>query len=458
MSQRTKHSNSAKSPTLAALPRHLQHLNVNAAGIDIGSNEHWVAVPAGRDQVSVRRFDTFTADLCLLADWLQHCGITTVAMESTGVYWIPLFEILETRGLEVSLVDARRLKHVPGRKSDVLDCQWIQELHTFGLLAAAFRPPEEVCVLRSYLRQKQMLVQAAAMHIQHMQKALQQMNLVLHNVVADITGVTGMKILKAILAGERDPQQLAAARDPRCKNSMPTIAKSLVGNYRPEHLFALRQAVELYEVYGAKIADCEAAIVAYLKQQRHRTDEDPPPSQKRHAARDRVMAGENMHDMLYKMSGVDLFAISGLATETILTLAGEVGFDMSPWASVKHFASWLALCPGTKKSGGRMLSTKTKRNANRAAQAFRMAASTQSRAKTSLGAFYRRIRARSGAREAVTATAHKIARLYYSLLKNGSAYIEIGEAAYEQKFKEQRVRSLHRQAAAFGYKLLPTTA
>lgn len=456
MSRRTKHSDSAKSPALAALPRHLQHINLNAAGIDIGANEHWVAVPEGGHEVSVRRFNTFTADLYLLADWLKQCAITTVAMESTGVYWIPLFEILEERGFDVYLVDARRLKNVPGRKTDVLDCQWIQALHTFGLLAAAFRPPEEVCVLRSYLRQKEMLVQAAAMHIQHMQKALQQMNLVLHNVVSDITGVTGMKILKAILAGERDPQVLAAARDPRCKNTIETIAKSLVGNYRQEHLFALRQAVELYEIYRAKIADCEAAIVAYLKQQGHRTDDDPPPSRKRNTSRDHVMAGEDMHDKLYKMSGVDLFGISGLATDTILTLAGEVGFDMTPWASVKHFASWLALCPGTKKSGGRMLSTKTKRNANRAAQAFRMAASTQARAKTSLGAFYRRIRARSGGREAVTATAHKIARLYYSLLKNGSAYIEIGEAAYEQKFKEQRVRSLHRQAVALGYQLLPT--
>jgi transposase len=457
ISRPTKHSNSAHSPAPAGLPQHLRHINVNAAGIDIGAHEHWVAVPEGRDSVSLRRFATFTADLHALADWLSHCGITSVAMESTGVYWIPLFEILEERGFEVSLVDARRLKNVPGRKSDVLDCQWIQELHTYGLLAAAFRPSEEVCVLRSYLRQKEMLVQSAAMHIQHMQKALQQMNLVLHQVVSDITGLTGMKILKAILAGERDPQVLAALRDRRCQNSSETIAKSLVGNYRQEHLFALGQAVELYEIYRAKIADCEAAIVAYLKEQGHKTDDEPPPPQKRTPARERVLAGEDMRDKLYKMSGVDLFAISGLATETILTLAGEVGFDMRPWKSVKHFASWLALCPGTKKSGGRVLSAKTKRNANRAAQAFRMAASTQARAKTSLGAFYRRIRGRSGGREAVTATAHKIARLYYSLLKNGTAYVEVGEAAYEEKYKERRIRYLHQQAVALGYQLLPVS-
>lgn len=458
VSQPTKEATSANTSTVAGLPRHLQHINISAAGIDIGANEHWVAVPEGRDAVSVRRFGAFTADLHALADWLNQCGVTTVAMESTGVYWIPLFEILEQRGFEVYLVDARRLKNVSGRKSDVLDCQWAQELHTYGLLAPAFRPPEEVCVLRAYLRQKEMLVQTAAMHIQHMQKALQQMNLILHNVVSDITGVTGMKILKAILAGERDPEVLAAARDRRCQNSRETIAKSLVGNYREEHVFALRQAVELYEFYKTKIADCEMAIISYLKQQGHRTDNDPPPPQKPTPRRDRVFAGEDMRDKFYKLSGVDLFGISGLATDTILTLAGEVGFDMSPWKSVKHFSSWLSLCPGTKKSGGRVLSGKTRRSANRAAQAFRMAAVSQSRAKTSLGAFYRRIRARSGGREAVTATAHKIARLYYSLLKNGSTYVEIGEAAYEQKYKERRIRSLQKQAVDLGYQLLPAAA
>src|SRR6266480_4720871 len=255
-----------------SLPKHLQHINVNAAGIDIGSERHMVAVPEGRDTVSVREFGTFTADLIAIADWLAQCGVTTVAMESTGVYWIPLFELLEQREFEVKLVDARHVKNVSGRKSDVLDCQWLQQLHTYGLLAGAFRPPDEVCVLRSYLRQREMLIQASSMHIQHMQKALQQMNLLLHNVVSDITGVTGMKIIKAILAGERNPQVLAKERDPRCRNSTETIAKSLVGNYRPEHLFALRQAVELYEIYQTKIADCEAAIVAYLEQQDHRTE------------------------------------------------------------------------------------------------------------------------------------------------------------------------------------------
>src|SRR6266571_3438101 len=258
---------SFKKFNVQSLPEHLRHININAAGIDIGSERHMVAVPEGRDEVSVREFAAFTADLYKLADWLQQCGVTTVAMESTGVYWIPLFELLDSRGFEVKLVDARHVKNVSGRKSDVLDCQWIQQLHTYGLLAGAFRPTDDLCVLRSYLRQREMLTQTASMHIQHMQKALQQMNLLLHNVVSDITGVTGMKIIKAILAGERDPQILARNRDEHCKNSRTTIAKSLVGNYRAEHVFALKQAVDLYEIYQAKIADCDEAIVKHVEKQ-----------------------------------------------------------------------------------------------------------------------------------------------------------------------------------------------
>jgi hypothetical protein len=458
ISQQTKLSTKAKEFTVSDLPRHLRHININAAGIDIGCDRHLVAVPEGRDVVSVREFKAFTADLQTLADWLSQCGVTTVAMESTGVYWIPLYELLEQRGFEVYLVAARRVKNVSGRKSDVLDCQWVQELHTYGLLVQAFRPPAEVCVLRSYLRQKEMLVQAAAEHIQHMQKALQQMNLLLHNVVSDISGVTGMKILKALITGERDPQVLAALRDPHCQNSVETIAKSLVGNYREEHLFALRQAVELYETYQVKIADCETAIAAYLPRPEHRTEDEPPPPQKPILARNRVRAGLDVRDHLYKMSGVDLFRVSGLAADTLLTLAGEVGFDMSPWQSIKHFTSWLALCPGTKQSGRRVLSRQTKPSANRAAQAFRMAAVTQARSQSALGAFYRRVRARAGGRAAVTATAHKIARIYYSLLKHGTDFFDQGAAAYEQQFKERRLRALKKQAIAFGYQLLPLAA
>ena len=437
------------------LPEHLQQINLNAAGIDVGSDRHVVAVPAGRDEVSVREFGAFTTDLHALADWLTKCGITTVAMESTGVYWIPLFELLEQRGFEVKLVDARQVKNVSGRKSDVLDCQWLQQLHTYGLLSGAFRPTDQVCVLRGYMRQREMLVQASSMHIQHMQKALQQMNLLLHNVVSDITGLTGMKIIKAIIAGERDPKILARHRHERCQSSATTIAKSLVGNYREEHLFALTQAVSLYETYQTKIGECEAAIAGYLSSQSKCTDEEPPPGDKSTRNRDRLRGGVDVRSQLYRMTGVDLFNLPGLGADTLLTLAGEVGFDMTPWRSEKHFTSWLALCPGTKKSNGKVLSRKTKRSANRAAAAFRIAAASLTRSKTALGAFYRRIRVRVGPAEAITATARKLAVLYYSLLKHGSAYVEIGQTVYEQKYQQRRLHSIQKQALAMGYQLIP---
>lgn len=453
MSQRRSRSKRFK---VGELPKELAHVNLNAAGIDVGSDRHLVAVPEGRDEVSVREFGAFTTDLEALADWLTKSGVTTVAMESTGVYWIPLFELLERRGFEVKLVDARRVKNVPGRKSDVLDCQWLQQLHTYGLLAGAFRPTDEVCVLRGYMRQREMLVQTSAMHIQHMQKALQQMNLLLHNVVTDITGVTGMKILKAIIAGERNPKVLASHRDRRCQNSAQTIAKSLVGNYREEHLFALKQAVELYQIYQAKIADCEAALVSHLASQPNRTDDEPPPTaQKHNKTRDCIRGEVDVRAQLFKLTGVDLFAVSGFGADTLLTLASEVGFDMTAWKTEKHFSSWLSLSPGTNKSGGKVLQSKTKRSANRAAAALRMAASTLARSKSALGAFYRRIKSRAGAPKAITATARKLAVIYYSMLKHGTSYVEVGQAAYEKKYQQRRLKGMQKQALAMGYQLVP---
>ena len=454
MTQRSQ-KNRRRKFTVQNLPKQLQHINVNGAGIDIGAEQHLVCVPEGRDEVSVRQFGAFTADLQAMADWLAQCGVTTVAMESTGVYWIPLFELLERRGFEVKLVDARHVKNVSGRKSDVLDCQWLQQLHTYGLLSGAFRPPDEICVLRSYLRQKEMLTQASAQHIQHMQKALQQMNLLLHNVVSDITGVTGMRIIKAILGGERSPQVLARNRHECCRNSEETIAQSLVGNYRDEHLFALRQAVELYEIYQAKITDCERAIITQLNSYPDTTDGPPPPTTKQINSRTRIRDGVDVRDLLFKKSGVDLFAIPGLGADTLLTVTSEVGFDMQPWKTVKHFTSWLNLCPGTRTSGGKVLTKKIKHHANRAAQAFRMAAATLGRSQTALGAFYRRIKARSGGQHAVTATAHKLARIYYTILTKGSAYVELGHQAYEQKYQERRVAHLQRQAKTLGFQLVP---
>jgi transposase len=291
------------------LPKHLQRLNLNAAGIDIGSKSHFVAVPEGTDADPIREFECFTADLYRLADWLISCGVTTVAMESTGTYWIPVFEVLESRNLEVKLVNARHVKNVPGRKTDVLDCQWIQQLHTYGLLEGAFRPPEQICELRAYIRHRMNQVRYSSAHIQHMQKALTQMNLLLHNVVSDITGVTGMRIIKAILDGERDTQMLASMRDKRCKNSVATIAKSLQGNYRPEHLFSLKQAVEALEFYQAQIADCDREIETLLASFDSLTKDNLPsqPEEDNKSSKIRCTTPAfNLQNELYRVAGVDL--------------------------------------------------------------------------------------------------------------------------------------------------------
>jgi transposase len=425
------------------LPKHLQNLNPYAAGIDIGSKSHFVAVPEGTDDQPVREFSSFTDDLERLAQWLTACGVTTVAMESTGIYWIPVFEILESYGLEVRLVNARHVKNVPGRKSDVLDCQWLQQLHTYGLLRGAFRPADQVCALRAYVRQRSTLVRSAAAHTQRMQKALAQMNLQLHNVVSDITGVTGMRIIKAILAGERDPKVLSAMRDPRCKNTEETIARSLQGNYRQEHLFSLRQAVELYEFYQEKISDCDQQILAQLKDFDAPDDHDPDQKPPR-----------TVGEALQRMSGVDLATINGIDTNTALKIIAEVGVDMSRWKTAKHFASWLGLCPGAKISGGKVLSSATKPVANKAAAALRMAAFALINSKSALGAYIRRQRARLGAAKAITATAHKLARLVYSMLKNGTAFVDVGQEYYEERYRTRVVQNLKRKAQDLGFELV----
>ncbi|MDQ5853274.1 MAG: IS110 family transposase [Chloroflexota bacterium] len=449
-----RHPSATRRPLATGLPAQLQHLNLNAAGIDIGATSHFVAVPEGRDTVSVREFATFTADLHRLADWLEQCGVDTVVMESTGVYWIPVFELLEQRGFKVLLVNARHVKNVSGRKSDVLDCQWLQQLHTYGLLNGAFRPDDQIVVLRSYLRQRAMLVQYASAHIQHMQKALQQMNVLLHHVVADITGVTGLKIIHAILDGERDAQVLASLRDYRCKHSVEVIAKSLEGNYRQEHLFALQQAVTLYETYQAQIAACDQQLEQYLASCTPVTTEAPPTP-----AKPRQRTGNpfhfDAHTQLYRLTGVDLTRIDGIDAATALTVVSEVGTDMGRWPTVKHFTSWLGLCPGTKKSGGRVLSSKTQPSANRAAAALRMAAASLYRSHSALGAYLRRMSGKLGKPQAVTATAHKLARLIYSMLKHGTAYVDAGQDYYERQYRERVMQNLTRRAKALGFVLVP---
>ena len=446
--------NSAPRPDTPSLPAPLPHLNLNAAAIDIGSTSHFVAVPEGRDTVSVREFATFTAELHRLADWLAQCGVDTVVMESTGVFWIPVFELLEQRGFTVLLVNARHVKNVTGRKSDVLDCQWLQQLHTYGLLNGAFRPEDQIVVLRSYLRQRAMLVQYASAHIQHMQKALQQMNVLLHQVVADITGVTGLKIIHAILEGERDPQRLAMLRDYRCKHSVAVIAQSLAGNYRPEHLFALQQAVTLYETYQAQIVACDQQIEQYLATFPPVTLEPPPTP-----AKPRQRTGNpfhfDVHTQVYRLTGVDLTRIDGIDAATALTLVSEIGTDLGRWPTVKHFSSWLGLCPGTKKSGGKVLSSKTQPSANWAAAALRLAATSLYRSRSALGAYLRRMSAKLGKAQAVTATAHKLARLVYSLLKHGGEYADAGQDYYERQYRERVVQNLTRRAKELGFVLVP---
>jgi transposase len=438
-------------------PGALPQLTANAAGIDVGGTSHFVAVPADRDAEPVREFRTFTGDLYRLAEWLKGCGIEIVAMESTGVYWIPLFQVLEERGFAVKLVDAHQLQRAPGRKSDVLDCQWLQQLHSFGLLAGAFRPAEQICVLRSYLRQRAMLTQYAGQHVQHMQKALVQMNLQLPVVLEDITGATGMKIIRAVLGGERDPHTLAALRDGRCKHSEATIAAALQGDWREEHLFALEQAVELVEHHQAKIAACDARIQAHLQQFADRgTGEPPAPGPKPRADRHDLRFDATAE--LYRISGVDLTAIPGVQAHTALKVLSEIGLDMTRWPSAKHFGSWLGLAPNNRVSGGKILSRRTKPTANRAAAALRVAAQSLHRSKSALGAFLRRKAAHLGMPKAITATAYKLARIIYSLLSTGDAYLEPGQDAYERAHKDRAVRSLSKRARDLGFDLVPHDA
>lgn len=431
----------------------LEPVHPDAAGIDVGSRSHFVAVPPDRDEQPVREFEAFTGDLYRLADWLQECGVKTVALESTGVYWIPLFQVLEQRGFQVLLVDARRLKTVPGRKTDVKDCEWLQQLHTYGLLAGAFRPDDQSCVLRSYLRQRAMLIEHAAHHIQHMHKALEQMNVKLNNVLSDITGQTGLAIIDAILAGQRDPVALAKLRDPRCKHSEETIAKSLHGHWRDDHLFELQQAVELYRTYCGKLAECDARIESYLSSFEDKSDGRclPPKKPKRNPHAPRFDAREH----LFRMTGVDLTRIDGLEANTVLKVISEIGTDITRWPTEKHFSSWLCLCPGNHKTGGRNKSGKTRRSANRAAAALRLAAQSLERSPSALGAFYRRMKARLGAPQAVTATAHKLARLIYHMLRHGTEYVDIGQAAYERQYQARILKNLNRRAAQLGHILVP---
>lgn len=424
----------------------------NAAGIDIGSATHFVAVPPDRDDEPVRAFPSFTADLYAIADWLKSCKVDIVAMESTGVYWIPLFEILEARGFKVFLVNARHVKNVSGRKSDVLDCQWIQQLMTYGLLGAAFRPTEEVCVLRALWRQRGMLLKSQARSIQHMQKALTQMNIQLANVISDIAGETGLKILRAILAGERDGRVLAAMRNSRIQASAEEIAKSLQGNWRTEHLFALKQALASFDFLGTQLAEVDQELEKQL--QVLKTKEGDPAKGKQRG-RTRNAPKFDLRAQLFKMCGVDLTRIDGIDVTTALAVISETGTDMTRFPKVGNFTSWMGLCPGTKITGGKVMSGKTKRCANRAAQALRLAAAALRTSESALGAYFRRMCARMDKPKAIAAAAHKLARLIYTMLTKGEEYTDRGQDYYEKRYREQVVKTLSQRAAKLGMMMVP---
>ena len=435
----------------------LERIQPNAAGIDCGAEHHYVAVPPDRDAQPVHAFRTFTTDLSRLADWLTQCSIKTVAMESTGVYWIPVFEILEARGIEVVLVNARHLRNVRGRKSDVTDCEWLRELHSVGLLSPSFRPAAQIVVLRTYLRQRASLVEEAASHIQRMQKSLTQMNLMLHLVLSDITGATGLKIVRSILDGERDPVRLAAHRDRRCHASIQEIIAALTGNYRAEHLFTLKQNFDAYEFDRKQIAECDIAIQKLIDTL---AAEQPPPTTElpsaRHPARPkRHDPAFDIRTPLHRLTGgADLSQIDGIGAHAALQLVAEIGTDMSRWPSANHFTSWLSLAPNNKISGGRLLSSRTQPSANRAAAILRRCAMSLMRTSTALGAFYRRLTTRTGKPTAITATARKLALLVYRVLRGDITYSDPGAAAYAQLHRTRVMRALRKRAQQLGLALL----
>jgi transposase len=440
----------------------------HAAGIDVHAAVHFVAVPpehlpAGfvnpdaRLPAGVRKFGANTGDLEALAAWLQACGVTTVAMESTGVYWIPLFDLLASRGFEVILVDPRQTQRAPGRpKSDTLDCQWIRRLHSYGLLTASFRPADAIVVWRGFQRQREMLVQYAAQHVQHLQKALEEMNVKLTEVVSDIVGQTGMKIIKDIVRGQRDPLELAKHRHEKCKATAAAIAAALYGNWRKEHLFALAQALPLYEFYQRQLRACAREIETCLRGLTDKSGGAALPASARRPQQPRkndVRFGARA--LLFRIAGVDLTAIEGISETTALVVLSEIGPDVSRFPTEKNFVSWLGLCPQHRGSAGKIFSRRVRRGANRAARALRMAAQGCHHAKNALGAFYRRIQGRCGGAKAVVATARKIAERVYRMLKYGQEYVRQAEHAYEEAYRQRTVKGLARKAKSLGYQLVP---
>jgi transposase len=426
----------------------------NAAAVDVGASSHWVAVPPHSTDAPVREVGAMTDDLNAMADWLLACGVEVVALESTGVYWIPVYEVLEQRGLKVWLVDARQVKYVPGRKSDVQDCQWLQKLMSYGLLRAAFRPTAEVCVVRAVARQREVLLTEQASWVQRMQKALVQMNIQLTEVISDVMGQTGQAIIRDIVAGQRDPKTLAKHRHRRIKASEQEIVRALTGNWREEHLFVLKQALGMYDDINVHLRECEAKLHALLAE-RSAASVDLGKTPR---AGSKVRAAFDVRQQLANWAGADLTRINGLGLDSVMKILSEIGTDLTRFANVKHFCSWLGLCPATKISGGKVLSARTKRSSNRVRQALKMAAMSLSHSDSALGAFYRRLCSRMDKPRANTATAHKLARMVYFMLTRGEAFVDQGQQRYEAQQRERSVAALTRRAAALGFQINPVGA
>ena len=448
MAKSTAHTRKKNKSAIRVRPE----LRPNAAGIDLGATVHYVAVPPDRDDKPVRWFGTQTGDLHALADWLVACKITTVAMEATGVYWIPLFQILEARGLDVCLVNARHVKNVPGRKTDVQDCQWLQYLHSVGLLHASFRPPAAVCAVRALVRHRDSLVRAGCEHLLRVQKSLDQMNVQLHRAVTDITGETGQAILSAIINGERKPEALAQHRDHRCKKSVAEIAAALRGDWRPEHLFTLRQSFEAWQYHQKLIAECETELRKQMDGLADHTKQAAPPK-----TRPDKRCDEKTRQHLFEKFGVDLTAVDAINIQTAYMFLSEVGPDVDKFESPEHFASWLGLCPDNRKTGGRQIGVATRAVANRLSTALRMAAQSLHRVESPLGDWFRRMKAKLGAPAATTAAAHKLARVLYAMIKTRKPFdpARLGNPALRRTRKENALR---RAAKELGFDLQPIQA
>jgi transposase len=440
----------------------LEMVHPDAAGVDIGNESHYVAVPPIRDLQPVRRFGCTTAELKTMADWLKQCGIQTVAMQSTGVYWIAVYDILEQAGLEVYLVNARETKNLPGRKSDVQESQWLMKLHTYGLLRNSFRPSQEIRTMRTYWRQRNDLVRTAGRHIQRIQKALTQMNIQLANVLSDVSGMTGQAIIKAILAGERNPHKLSAFRDYRVKASEMEIALSLEGNWQDDLLFVLKQEQDGYEFCQKQMAECDGRLKQYLQQRNDRSQGASLPEEKR-KERLRKKKKENapafdLRAELFRMTGTDLSQIDGIDATTAMAIISETGWDMSKWKTEGHFVSWLRLCPDNRISGDKIIGKGRLPTKNRATLALKMAASTLRISNTYLGAQFRRLRTRLGAPIAIKAMAAKLARLVYRMLRYGIRFVDHGAEFYEAQHRRQQIHYLKWKAAKLGLQITEAPA